>query len=184
MTSTQTLTCTACDKQQFAQAELWRGVTEPGCSVKSGDVPASLFSGRQSILQGACDPKADPLGCMLVFHTWALAQHSERTFQRYLCFLLMTKRNTHTHMHSSTQNGKYSLTDSEMINIIKENAPGKQKSPGRCGSVGWALSQAPRSHWLDSQARHMLSCGFDPHEICVGDSRSGFLPHQCFSLSL
>lgn len=95
------LTCTASGKRQSARAELRRGVTGPACSAKSGGAPASLFSGQRSILQGACDSKADPLGYMLMFHTWASALHSERMLQTYLCFLLMTKQNKTEHTCTS-----------------------------------------------------------------------------------
>lgn len=86
------LTCIAYGKQQFAQAELCRGVMGPKYLAKSEDILVSLFFGQQPILKGVFDSIAGPLGYMLMFHTWASALHSGRMFQMYLCFLLMTKR--------------------------------------------------------------------------------------------
>lgn len=86
------LTCTAYGKQQFAQVELCRGVMGPIYLTKSGDTLVSLFFGQQPVLKGVFDSIAGPLGYMLMFHTWASALHSERMFQMYLCFLLMTER--------------------------------------------------------------------------------------------
>jgi hypothetical protein len=64
--------------------------------AKSGDTLASLVFGQHPIFWEVCDSKADPLRYMLMFHTWASALHSERMFQTYLYFLLITKkRNIH-----------------------------------------------------------------------------------------
>lgn len=91
------LTCIAYGKQQFAQAELCRGVMGPMYLTKSGDTLVSLFFGQQPILKGVFDSTAGPLGYMLMFHTWASALHSERMFQIYLHFLLIKKGKKHAH---------------------------------------------------------------------------------------